>query len=269
MENNTFKGSLFGGFNRQDVMNYIEKASKESAQLLEENAARIAALEQDVKTKGEELDALRAERDRLQSDLKDACASYQATQSELDAAQEAYADLNEALETARTYSRNYAEEIRTQKSTIEALQVEVEEYHTLKNNIAEVELDARHRADTIVADARAQADELLRKAGAEADALLADAQAKAEKAVREADISAAATRQKADQHAMLTRQQLSALLNNCQSQYERLLEGYKAAALQAAASLQKAQEQMAQLPTVFSKIEGGVQKLSESKQKKD
>ena len=68
---------------------------------------------------------------------------------------------------------------------------------------------------------------------------------------------------------MLTRQQLSALLNNCQNQYERLLEGYKAAALQAAASLQKAQEQMAQLPTVFSKIEGGVQKLSESKQKKD
>ena len=98
MENNTFKGSLFGGFNRQDVMNYIEKASKESAQLLEENAARIAALEQDVGAKGEELSALRAERDRLQSDLKDACASYQATQSELDAAQEAYADLNEALE---------------------------------------------------------------------------------------------------------------------------------------------------------------------------
>lgn len=262
MENNTFKGSLFGGFNRQDVMNYIEKASRESAQLLQDQQERIAALEK-------ELGELRTERDRLQIDLKDACSSFHATQSELDAAQEAYTQLNEALETARTYSRQYADEIRAQKATIEALQSEVDEYHKLKNNIAEVELDARHRADTIVAEAQAQAEALLQKARTEAEALTADAAAKAEKTVNEANISAASTRQKVDQHAMLTRQQLNALLNNCQGQYARLMESYKSAALQAATALQKAQEHMAQLPTVFDKIEDGVQKLSEGNQKKD
>ncbi len=47
MENNTFKGSIFGGFNRQDVMNYIEKASRESGELLQQNQEQIAALEQE------------------------------------------------------------------------------------------------------------------------------------------------------------------------------------------------------------------------------
>ena len=262
MDNNTFKGSLFGGFNRQDVMNYIEKASKESAQLLQEDQERIAALEK-------ELEAVRTQRDQLQSDLKDACASFHATQAELDAAQASYADINEALQTAQIFSRKYADEIRELKATVATLQPEVDEYHKLKNNIAEVELDARHRADTIVADAQAQAEALLQKARAEADATTAEAAAKAEKTVSEANISAAATRQKADQHAMLTRQQLSALLNSCRGQYERLLESYKDAALQAATALQKAQEHMAQLPSVFEKIDEGIQKLTEGNQKKD
>ncbi len=269
MENNTFKGSLFGGFNRQDVMNYIEKASKESAQLLQDDQERIAALEKESAELRAQRDQLQSDFDRVQSDLKDACASFHATQSELDAAQEAYTQLNEALETAQTYSRQYADEIRAQKASIEALQHEVDEYHQLKTNIAEVELDARRRADNIVSEAQAQAEALLQKARAEADSITADAAAKAEKTVNEAAISASSTRQKADQHAMLTRQQLNALLNNCQGQYERLLQSYKSAALQAATAFQKAQEHMAQLPTVFDKIEDGVQKLSESNQKKD
>ena len=41
MENNTFKGSLFGGFNREDVIDYIRKTSAEST-------ARIESLEGDI-----------------------------------------------------------------------------------------------------------------------------------------------------------------------------------------------------------------------------
>ena len=41
MENNTFKGTLFGGFKREDVIDYIAKTSAASGE-------RIAALEADV-----------------------------------------------------------------------------------------------------------------------------------------------------------------------------------------------------------------------------
>ena len=35
MENNSFKSNVFGGFNRQDVINYIEKSAKESRELID------------------------------------------------------------------------------------------------------------------------------------------------------------------------------------------------------------------------------------------
>ena len=41
MENNTFKGTLFGGFNREDVISYITKTSAQANE-------RIAALEADI-----------------------------------------------------------------------------------------------------------------------------------------------------------------------------------------------------------------------------
>ena len=48
MENTTFKNSLFGGFNRQDVIDYIESASRKSSETiaaLEAEAGREAAPE--------------------------------------------------------------------------------------------------------------------------------------------------------------------------------------------------------------------------------
>ena len=99
--------------------------------------------------------------------------------------------------------------------------------------------------------------------------MLHEAKSQAEKTRSEANTAAAATRQRADQHAVLTRQQLNALLSSCKTQYEALLENYKAAAMQAATGLQKAQENLARLPGTLDKIGDGLAKLSESKQKKD
>ena len=43
MENNTFKGSLFGGFNREDVIDYIKKTSAESTAPAASSASEAAA----------------------------------------------------------------------------------------------------------------------------------------------------------------------------------------------------------------------------------
>ena len=269
MENNAFKSSIFGGFNRQDVMNYIEKASRESTELLEENKTRIESLEQETNT-------LRTQRDELQAQLKTLQASLEQTQSELQTASNRLSvtqdDCNaakEELSAKDVLCSQSADEQRRMQETIDALQSEVEEYHALKKNIAEVELEAKHRADTICKEAQANADTLIAKAQTDADAALSDAASKAEKIKNEANIAAAATRQKADQHAMLTRQQLNVLLTNCEAQYNRLLESYKGAAMEAAKSLQKAQEDMTQLPSVFDKIQEGLHKFSENTRKKD
>lgn len=262
MENNAFKGSLFGGFNRQDVMNYIEKSARESAELIQQDQERIAALEQEAAE-------LRETREQLQAQLDEMTAAHQSASQALAALQEAHTAAEEARTAAEEANERYEAELRALKDTVAALQPEVDDFHKLKNNIAEVEVEAHHRADTIIADATAQAEALLKKAQEEADALTGEATARAEKTVAEANMSAAALRQKADQHAMLTRQQLSVLLTNCRGQYERMIENYKSAALQAATALQKAQENMTVLPSVFDKIDEGIAKMTEQNQKKD
>jgi cell division septum initiation protein DivIVA len=257
MENNVFKGSIFGGFNRQDVMNYIEKASRESTELLQESQLKIEDLEKQLQEAQERCQS-------LQSELEAANAAAAQSEEALKATQVSLAETQTALENAQSLNHAEEEELRALRDTIAALQPEVEEFHTLKSGIASVELDARHRAESSVAEAKAQAGAILRKAQADAEALLSSARAKAEKTTAEATAAATATRQKADQHALMTRQQLAALLRTCQEQYDGLLEQYKSAALQAATSLQKAQESVTTLPAVFDKLDDGIQKLGNS-----
>lgn len=262
MENNTFKGSFFGGFNRQDVMNYIEKASKESAELLQENQERIAQLEKNV----EELTALR---DTLQGEVQRRTAACEENERALREIKAAHAAASQALEAEQVRSRQYTAEKEKFTAELDALRKEVDEYHTLKNNIAEVELEAKHRAETMVEQANQKAEEILKKARQQADGMMQDAKKNAEHTLQQANTAAAAVRQKADRHALLTRQQINTMLTNCQEQYRLLLESYKGAALQAATALQKAQENVTHLPAVFDKISDGLNRLNDNAQKKD
>ena len=181
----------------------------------------------------------------------------------------AHAAASEALESEQARTRQYAAEQARLESAVQALQKEVDEYHTLKNNIAEVELEAKHRAETIVAEAQKNAGDMMNKARSDAETLTQDAKRRAESTLQQANAAAAAVRQKADRHALLVRQQLSAQLAGCQEQYRRLLESYKGSALQAASALQKAQENVARLPQVFDQISEGLHQLGEMAQKKD
>ena len=74
MENNTFKGSLFGGFNREDVIDYIKKTSAESTariESLEGDIDKLCAQEQELRT---QVSTLRGENDRLTQEHSDAAA---------------------------------------------------------------------------------------------------------------------------------------------------------------------------------------------------
>ena len=74
MENNTFKGSLFGGFNREDVIDYIKKTSAESTariESLEGDIDKLCTQEQELRT---QVSTLRGENDRLTQEHSDAAA---------------------------------------------------------------------------------------------------------------------------------------------------------------------------------------------------
>ena len=131
MENNTFKGSLFGGFNREDVIDYIKKTSAEST-------ARIESLEGDI--------------DKL-------CAQG--------------ADLRAQLLLLREALRAENASLRAENDKLRPM---AEQYSTIKEHLAGIELDAHQRAEeyergvherlaAMIGDCRAHCDSVLSTLG--------------------------------------------------------------------------------------------------------
>lgn len=142
----TFRSATFGGFNRQDVTDYITKTAKETSE-------QIAALER--------------ERDQLQTELA----------AKVDLEQEA-AQLREQCTQLQADTAMKASEIETLKrraaerddlaKRVDELEGQAEEYCDLKQHIAGIELDAHRRADQLLEESRRKADDIVAKANEDA-----------------------------------------------------------------------------------------------------
>lgn len=162
MENNTFKGSLFGGFNREDVIDYIKKTSAESTariESLEGDIDKLCAQEQELRT---QVSTLRGENDRLTQEHNDAAAERDTLRTALDTA-------NGEL----TALRAEAEALRAENDKLRPM---AEQYSTIKEHLAGIELDAHQRAEeyergvherlaAMIGDCRAHCDSVLSTLG--------------------------------------------------------------------------------------------------------
>ncbi len=162
MENNTFKGSLFGGFNREDVIDYIKKTSAESTariESLEGDIDKLCAQEQELRT---QVSTLRGENDRLTQEHSDAAAERDTLRAALDTA-------NDEL----TALRAEAEALRAENDKLRPM---AEQYSTIKEHLAGIELDAHQRAEeyersvherlaAMIGDCRAHCDSVLSTLG--------------------------------------------------------------------------------------------------------
>ena len=151
---NTFKSVLFGGFNRNDVIRYIEKTALESNE-------RIAALEKendglcrensDLRT---EVDSVTAARDRLSDSFEDTIKQHEHAKVTLADTQ---AQLAAALEKITALeSQNTA-----LQETVAQLQKVSDEYAAVKSHISDIELEARQRAGELEDRTHRQLSELL------------------------------------------------------------------------------------------------------------
>ncbi len=128
---NQFRNAAFGGFNRQDVIDYLEKTAKAHAEQL----ARLDTAER-------ERDELRSQLAAAREELERATAGCQ---SALSASQDQAQRLT-ALEQEN-------EQLRERLAQVEP---DAAAYITLKERTAGMELDAHRRAQAIVDQARAE-----------------------------------------------------------------------------------------------------------------
>ena len=131
MENYTFKSVAFGGFAKEDVVHYIEKAAKEAAAVQEK-------LQQ-------ENDGLKAEIETLQSkiqELQDQVGTLEREQEQNKALLAKEMAARQALEPAKLESERLAAEV-------ERLRPDAEAYIQFRDRIGEIECEAHKRVATL------------------------------------------------------------------------------------------------------------------------
>lgn len=140
---NQFRGSTFGGFNRQDVLNYLTTTESEHEAKLSQLRSELDTWKHEAEeAKGQvaELEDKLCEAEKLEKSLKD---SLSKTETERDKKAESLKQRDEELSKLR---RELAE------LTPKALA-----YEKIKERAATIELDAHERAQITLDDAKQEA----------------------------------------------------------------------------------------------------------------
>ena len=134
MENYSFKTAAFGGFDKQDVMRYIEQASEKAAAAQRSLEAENEALRKEIQTLSQRLQDAENESAALLS----RCEGFQKTQEEASAAR---AEL-EAL-------RPLEAEVSRLRAEAAALRPDAQAYAQFRERLGAIECEARKRADDL------------------------------------------------------------------------------------------------------------------------
>lgn len=140
-----FRSAAFGGFNRQDVMNYLEHSVKEQRQIQDELRAQLNQATDELKQTKEQL----------------AQAQQQAQQFQFQSEQNA-ADSQKMQEQADLLAQLQGE-VAQLRSRVAQLEPDAEAYAAIKERTSGIELEAHRRAQTIIDGAQAQADQVRRE----------------------------------------------------------------------------------------------------------
>lgn len=131
MDNYSIKSVTFGGFDKQDVIQYIERSAQEAAgiqkKLQEENDGlreRLAASEQEAAALRSQMEELSARQDALQAELQ------------------READARQALEPLKPLEA----EVARLTAEVNALRPDAEAYAQFRERIGAIECEARKRA---------------------------------------------------------------------------------------------------------------------------
>ena len=205
---NTFRTAVFGGFNRQDVTAYISRQAgeyRERLEALEKENGDLRAQTADRAQLLEQMEQLHREQENLAQELQEE-------------------------KTAKEQYRAQAEASAAQLEQLGHLRQEAEEYSGVKTHIADIELEARRRADGIMADAKAQSDALL---------------AETDRKIRE------------------LRRDAARELGELYESYQQLTGAFQTASTHVAEELRRMDVAVGQLPLAFDKVRSQLEKLKD------
>lgn len=148
-----FRNATFGGFNRRDVLEYIELSARESNAKIHDLKARLEAAEREKAELNAALASLRNE----SGDLMEQEARVRAS---LEESSRSLATVRGELQTTRTQLAVAKKELTDLQEKVAQIEPMAQRYEALKDRIATVELEAHQKAQATLDKAQAEVDEL-------------------------------------------------------------------------------------------------------------
>lgn len=184
--------SSFHGFNREDVVHYLDYLNKKHDEMLSQLSSEADSLRQKLEnamqTPSENTDALKQRCDQLESALAAAEAEKAALEGQVSELQEKLAQAQEDLQAAQAENQSLENRISALQAELDGAQAvqEEEKSPAASQSAQEQELEAYRRAERTERMARERADQVYRQV----NGVLADATVKVEEAAGQlADIS--------------------------------------------------------------------------------
>ena len=158
-----FRSAAVGGFNKQDVLNFLEAQSKQAAQAQQELQGRLEEADR-------QLEALRRERDDLSAQLEEARRELETARQSRDSVNARLEQVSGELSASREQAGRTARELELARaerdealSRLEAVTPDAQAYLQLKDRTAGVELDAHRRAQMVQEKAERDAERVRRQ----------------------------------------------------------------------------------------------------------
>jgi len=163
MTDHQFRNAVFGGFNRQDVLDYLTSAAEKTNEELEARQARSEALEQDLEQSREEIARLKEQLERTGKEREE--FKRQAEQLTIEVARVSTADQSKTaeLEQKNAELARAQAELSELRAVLERIRPDAEAYAAVKERTAGMELEAHRRAQSVEARAKIMAGDLQRQ----------------------------------------------------------------------------------------------------------
>ena len=140
MENNTFKSVTFGGFDKQDVIHYIEQSAREAAEIQEHLQQENDGLRAQI----QDLEARIAELEQRAENAENHCRSLEQKLSQERATNQTLAQEKQTLEKEQ-------EKLQTLTDEIQRLRPEAEAYAQFRDRVGDIECEAHKRSAALEA----------------------------------------------------------------------------------------------------------------------
>lgn len=251
MDNHIFRSAI-GGFNRQDVTEYIEKTQKQAEEAAAALTKQLEALRQAESEARAALEERTREKEDLAKQLEEMTDRYNNAKSSWESQAQAREALRRDVAQRDGTIRDLTEENQRLFRKVQTLEEEMQELRREKERIAQLELDAHRRSDEIVLDAAGQAELITSQAENQAAETVQAAEAQARQALAQA---------RGDAQAIL--RQAEEQIRQTAVQYGQLHQSFEAALGRITGELRGMDAAAARLPERFDSLKAGLEELLE------